>query len=544
VGNNEKTIINGSREEPIKEEVIEERTQANFTQDKRTNPVNTEETIKNILKNIFEDAKGEKEKFPGTVNFTFNTMGDHAVFTESTVKADNIFDSNIQGTVDKSNSNSEKKSQIFDLKEDSGFTSFVNEYADTYFFYMLVAVASLEIVPDTYVYNILHKLNTILPKKRKDISEDTEGNYHDAYTAHYDILYTIGAQIYVSKTNTEAGLLETAYIKFEDDQMASRIRKKLWTNYPALRELIIDWLLSIQQEYKNIILFRATAALAYYSELNFEFSKSNIIRKLKEDLDYKKIISLANIFELAIKNLQYKENALKMISHWITLENSGLWQVGLRLYALGIIGEEYEHKIVSLLVRILDTRDLEGTTTSFLFLEFRNSLEYIIAFAHKSQALVALIVEAVSILYINSINELTKRKVALIFGLLLREDYLMVSKSSTELKLLSILNNPIYRLKLKGLVVFCWQEKSSRDRLENVLELYFTEAARNGYDWEPLQSFLKIVGFTGRKQDFENLIDFLGKISRNSVEDEKKSRIIQKWLLDLKNENTKRRLLK
>ncbi|WP_413306676.1 toll/interleukin-1 receptor domain-containing protein [Bacillus sp. 1P10SD] len=135
-------------------------------------------------------------------------------------------------------------------------------------------------------------------------------------------LNEISAETYTSFINTTTGNLQDQFVRFKTKEDATAVLIYIWTNYPHLKEVILEWmeiLLAGANKYTNEKIINALVELSNIDPLTINNKVIQAWANHKEA--YYRILSINLLLEMS----EYKENLVyidKLVNYWASLSNN------------------------------------------------------------------------------------------------------------------------------------------------------------------------------------------------------------------------------
>ncbi|MBQ3604308.1 MAG: hypothetical protein IJA02_10740 [Clostridia bacterium] len=484
------TDIKETFQENINEEYSEESNVADKTDEKH------EGKAKELIDLITTLNQNSDKNLP---YITINMYGDYS----NVINADTINDSDIQ----RSESNalaskvSKEKSQI---KSEDDFEKFVDQYKNTKTLSALIAVASLDRIEERNFDYVCDELKSRLDELTQPTQEDLK--LDSPFESRYRLLKTAFMRTLSVKRNTHTGLIDTNCICFSDETMAERIRIWLWIMYPQFRSVVIDWLLHIGLSNDWFLSATAQNGVAEYATIDFDYTISKIITKLRKNLNNYNISTLSMIIERFYEKNLNKDNVENLLLQWIS-EKNDLWMVSFRLWAKGY-AQKCEGKMLDVINKCLFSSERRK----------EKYFMYIMGFAHRSEFISNSIINILNSHFTNCSQKSEKDYIAQTFLWLLLFDYFTTDEIHKLLVFVNSSNSKNTREKMRPIIHYVLGYHHMRKNLFEILNSFFAEYNANSGEWASTEKFIRELAFTGKKEDFERVISWLTK-SRDSLPD-------------------------
>lgn len=405
---------------------------------------------------------------------------------------------------------------VFRKKED--LKPFLETYSIDDYASVFLVVLILKIVPVACLYPMARELKEHVKGFDVDSEKEPEKKA-DTLLALEDVLYILGAKKVTATVKSEAGEMKVQCITLQEYDLMSETAAIVWENYPGIRESLIQWLLSISKvrEYRQMILYQITEALADLAAVDFAYTKNHIISRFVRDTGQDSFYFLKAILQNCLKSQVYRQNAETLLCHWCKLDNNDfLWKV-----ALALVDFENDYRFCDS-VRERLAFMVEGELKEGIALE-AESVIYI--FKEESKIPFQILQEnrAASTMYLEILAEQfhacgrvrEELRFACYFGMLMWQDYMAEGYPSYRSLFIDSVNQKEIREKMGVLLCSIWKRQTFRTMwMEPVLGMYIKEYDDQHKSWFYMKRFLRLLAFTGREADYHYMQKMLKRIGR------------------------------
>ncbi len=406
---------------------------------------------------------------------------------------------------------------VFRKKED--LRLFLDTYSIDDYASIFLVVLILKIVPVACLYPMVGELKEHVKAFDADTEKDTEKKA-DTLLALEDVLYILGAKKVTATVKSEAGEMKVQCITLQKYDLMSETAAIVWENYPGIRESLIQWLLSISRvkEYRQMILYQITEALADLAAVDFAYAKNHIISRFVRDTSQDSLYFLKAILHNCLKSQVYRQNAETLLCHWCKLDNNDfLWKV-----ALALVDFEADYRFCDSVRKRLAFMVKEELEEG-IALE-AESVIYI--FKEESKIPFQILQEnrAASIMYLEILTEQfhacgrvrEELRFACYFGMLMWQDYMAEGYPSYRSLFIDSVNQKDICEKMGALLCTIWKRQTFRTMwMEPVLGMYIKEYHDQHKSWFYMKRFLRLLAFTGRETDYRYMQKMLKRIGRD-----------------------------
>lgn len=396
--------------------------------------------------------------------------------------------------------------------------TFLDTYTMDGYVSLLLTVVILQIVPIPYLYRIARSL--IGHAGVAGIKADAEKKEKQLPLLE-NVLDILGARKVPATVKNETGDMEIQCIELKEPELIPGTAAAIWENYLEIREGLIEWLLEISRvrEYRQILLYQITEAVAELAVLDFAYARSFIIPRFMHNESKDDFYFLRAILCKSLKSERCRKNADTLLCHWCKLDNNDfLWKT-----ALSLADEDAYYDFSVCLSRRLSNIikgeisrgiPVESMPAGYLFKE-----ETAIPFQILQENSVA------AMLYLEAVAEqfeacCTKReqlRFGYYFVMLMWKDYIGEGYPAYRSLFIDSVNQKSIGKRMGLLLRYIWQIQTFRERIvEPVLGMYIKEYQEKQVSWHYMKKFLRILAFTGREIDYRHTMGMLRRISRHS----------------------------
>ena len=412
---------------------------------------------------------------------------------------------------------------------------FLDTYSMDDYASVLLSVLVLQIVPVSYLYSIARMLAQHVGTV--GTTADTEKKARRLLPLE-DVLNILGAKKVSAIVKNETGEMEIQCIELKEPELIPRTVATIWENYLEIREGLIQWLLEISKvrEYRQLLLYQITEAVADLAVLDFAYARSFIIPRFIHNESKDDFYFLRAILRKSLKSEKCRKNADTLLCHWCKLDNNDfLWKI-----ALSLADEAAQDSFSDCLRRRLNSV-IKGEISKGIFVEsmpgrYLFNEETTIPFQMLQENTMA------SMLYLEAVAEqfeacYTKReqlRFGYYFAMLMWKDYIAEGYPAYRSLFIDSVNRKDVAKRMGLLLCYFWQVQTFREKIvEPILGMYIKEYQAKQVSWHYMKKFLRILAFTGKEIDYRHAMGMLRRISRCSG-----SRIpeeMQDYLTDLLN---------
>lgn len=402
--------------------------------------------------------------------------------------------------------------KIEDLK------AFMDTYSMDDYVSVFLTVLILQIVPISYMYSIAGSLT-------RQIGADKTGADTEKRTKKLlpleDVLDILGAMKVSAIVKNETGEMEIQCIRLKEPGLMPRTAAVIWENYLEIREGLILWLLEISKarEYRQLLLYQITEAVADLAALDFAYARSFIISQFVHNESKDSFYFLRAILRRSLKSERSRKNADTLLCHWCNLDNNAfLWKI-----ALSLVDEDtyysfsgYLYKRLSSIIKSEISRGTAVESTSVRYL-FKEETEIPFQILQENRAASVLYLEAVAEQFEACCTRRERLRFGYYFVMLMWKDYIVEGYPSYRSLFIDSVNQKRVGKRMGLLLRYIWQIQTFREKIvEPIMGMYIKEYQAKQVSWHYMKKFLQILAFTGREIDYRHTLGMLQRISRRS----------------------------
>lgn len=369
----------------------------------------------------------------------------------------------------------------------------------------LIALATLEPLSEPLFYKAAQILSPL-------ISHFREGQDERAIVSSLRTVDELLTPFTISRKNISAiygaAELQLPCLSFQDETLASQIRKFIWEKYPQLRNLLIEWLFLLKEHVvgtsEAAFAFSIMRGLASFASLDAAYTCRYIL-PLWEDQNLKTsdLRFLTAFLRPLMEVVSLQPVMDEILCRWCTRSKSFLWQAAYRLY--GADGQWAFSEKLSLILRDHLQRDITGTGLSYSAW-YHKSRGYLLYPAHTNAFAADLLFHTLADLFDDCSQFKERYHLAVYFLSLFRWDYLTDFGSTPQLVFFRSLRE---NKRLLPLIQFVWQRRELRSVMSLILQRHFSELAPCGASCDYLKRPFLLLAFTNNHFDYDITQEFL-----------------------------------
>lgn len=411
-------------------------------------------------------------------------------------------------------------------KNETEFIAYMEGHAHSLLLFVFITCVSLGVVEEGRLEELARRLREHMGLAPIETDEGKQEELlSDRMISHARLLQDAFLERCMVSRNSNAGEINICCVRPESTELMNRTREWIWFSYAQYRGAIVDWLLELSIEGRSFVSRQAADGLAGYAVLDEGYAYENLIPKLTHHAQLAQLSCLNQIVERLLKLERTRVSAETLLCNWMNLKNSHLFMVGLRL--------SVQRPALSCLQKFpgIFKGILSGSYYSGRGGRRRQwfALTCIMGFARESDKILIQIVQGISDGFAGCASFAQRKEWAGRFLTLLMADYVMEDAGTGCLLLVSGLNRPEIRKKLKPLFLFLWQTHALRKGLLEILDAYFEEAAERERPVEQTRRLFQILAFAGTAAYFEKTEAYLKKLERQPALAEF-AKATQNWL--------------
>lgn len=403
------------------------------------------------------------------------------------------------------------RSSLYRLDDEKEMKRFITEQQDHMLFVYMLVLASMRVVEKSRLHDLAEKVRSYITDDRERFAD---GNQHPLYL----ILEQINALEYTIVKNTVAGRLELEGVGYPQDR-AAKLREIIWKELVYLREPLLEWLLELNRKESYPMGVFAAEAISEYASMDFSYAYDHIIKPLTQADRISGFGTLGRVMTALYINDRYKENIRSLSSHWLsTGTSSKTWLAALSIY-LKYPESAETGRIKGKLIQVLSGEDYSSDDEVFKYLG-------ILLCGYKELA--GLVYIAAAEAFSGSDKEKKELVCLNVLNLLLYE-ILMSRTSRRRLNLVDGVNDQECRKQIVCVYRHIWSDWMMRHMMETILDVYL-EGTQAPDSSEYMKLFFRMLAFSGKKNDYENMMVYLDKGERrNAMKKE-----LLRWLYELR----------
>lgn len=229
-----------------------------------------------------------------------------------------------------------KKEVSFDLGDQKECERFVEEYRNGEYLALAVTLAIFDVVAISDLPGIESNLISFLPDvdEPDDDGKAVNSHYSDPYLSLQSKLTVIGAKSFIRNDGQSC-------VGFGDK--SKQILLNIWTQFPALRNPIISWLMELNHIHKYRTSFELQQIIGAFSKIisiDFSDAEKRIFPKLYSSPN--NMFFLGTLTCLLVKNPYMKGSARSLLLKWARSNSEWIWKSALLSYSGMDTPEEYD----------------------------------------------------------------------------------------------------------------------------------------------------------------------------------------------------------
>lgn len=419
--------------------------------------------------------------------------------------ARNITDSNIQcGTSHKSDGASAVTGAYAPPDSLESMSQFLKKlYPDEKFFSFLT-ILFLGTVRERFLRQWSGRLQSLWEQRLGPTrTEDTPSK--TTLWSQSDLLKETFSTVDTYVMSTCAGEVQVQCIHLADEELESQGMRWFWELFPDYRKIIVDWLFEIVRRHDSFSAQCAREALDKCAAFSFYDFQELILPKFMAVSTPNSAAWLADVLRGMLKNPALSANAVALLRHLTTLNNSALSVTGIYLL------EEADDSVLEKPAADLLEKALLGKMQRD---QLRVSvLVAAMSTARHSKKVYHLLMESLHSAHSKAVTPMARTSLEESYLHLSMSDYLTARRSQPELLLLD-LRTKLPRDTSLPLFLQCWRNSESARFLTSVWDAYFEEAEKNGYSLEYTQTFWRRMALQRSLIEFNRTLAFLREAER------------------------------
>lgn len=380
-------------------------------------------------------------------------------------------------------------------------------------FQMLIVLSILTIVPENHFISLVNELKRCW---MKDTAENV--TTVSPYTSVQEILKLGAKQVRVNFYD-ESGESEVICFHLKSPEIAAGVKQMIWVDYPVIRKYVVQWMFQIVEMdgFRNLILKQVGEAFQDLASMDYNFTKTEIIRVLKKRGKNDDYYFLNKIMERLLETDTYKENALNLMKHWCKTGNEKQKSMVYGLYQENrdrTVAQYIQGSMKDIIQEEIDNGKLiykaTGELKTVLFSKKRN-----INFRMLQENDDAAILYAKALMEVFDESTPAKKRIfGFYFCHIFMLDFFYEGYPEYQMMFIRLMQEKEIRKTVLPLYRYVWKRKVYRDNISEVLKYYLAELGKKGHNWTYAKGFFRSLSFTGEKSDFENTDKMLSKMEK------------------------------
>lgn len=444
-----------------------------------------EEKLPESLPEQFQKRYQEDENF----SFLNNYFGSaNIIFNTGTING-NLVQTQSDG--------SRETEDVLRLKKEDDFSHFYQRYRNSSVFSAMLVLAVLEIVPENEFSFLCRELEKHIPETSGQ-SGDPSWHRFDSINEILSILQAARIPARLLQDNLE---IPISCFTFSDPCFPSWIRREIWEDYFEIREAVTQWVLELKDEARlqGLLKKQITDGMISLAGINYSYAVEHFINSAGQSAKGRDISYLSGLLDGLLKT-EHRARVEQLLCLWLK-EEGYRWRIAYQIY-----DPKGSPEWTSLLCRRLeDTLQKDASCGSKDVRRwYYASRGYLMVPAHMNRNAAVLLVRILAERFRGARIFPEQEKVLLYYLILFREDCFFTNERNWRMVLIELCADREIRQQMKALLLLIWHNKKYRDILTDILQFHLSRLP-GGEEWHYMQWFLKTLGFTGKKQDYDQL---------------------------------------
>lgn len=325
-----------------------------------------------------------------------------------------------------------------------------------------------------------------------------------------EILESLGADRCKARIKSYAGVIEVEVLKLLNAADRDVILKNIWTEYPKLHNVILDWLKRAYVKGPGIVAQRCVDTLVWIIENDESYFYYYMVKLIDEERTVGIDIAFAHVIVLLSNKDAYKDKMHKLLKKWSNEKNvhrllSCIYACAKMPELSSVMGDAVHEYLDNLYEEMQWGR--RGDFSQYLYTFYAAGM--------RAFTFYRIVIEYIYQIMQENLSKEGQETVIKMFWRIAVVDYNLINfgKNRDALLILLCFRNHEVHLKLYYLWEILWKQKSCRQRFYNLLARYEAERAKAGLN-------SRLEEFTYRifadKYGEETAIDICNKIRRRN----------------------------